>query len=884
MQPDSPNPLKSDGKLDRFFREKLANPMEYLRGLAKQAETSEERDELPDSSAVGSGDLLRGCGEKTVSSVVRQVEEQLGFAPAMDLPSDDESAAGTVQLSKERYAIEGEVGVGGMGKVLNVYDQDLRRRVAMKVLHEGLRDRRAVARFFEEAQATGQLEHPNITPVYDLGIDREHGVFFTMKLVRGRNLREVLRDVSIGRLETRRHFTLTRLLQILQQVAMGIRYAHVRGVIHRDLKPENIMVGDFGEVLVMDWGLAKIVDRRLDTDLQEPVFSNRQDAGQHTLNGTISGTPSYMAPEQARGWIDDIDERTDVFGLGAILYEILTYHPPYESGSSRELLAKAGAGQIVPPRIRAPRNAIPAPLEEICLKALANDREDRYQDALAFHEALQVFLDGTLEAVRRGEESVGLARQGKEKAREYRRLLEEEQKLRLKAQEELSSLRPQDPPAQKSAAWSLEDEAAIARQTRIQAFNEATALLHSAINVDPGCAVAKEVLADLYWQRFQEAERAGNTDDEIIYRGLVERYHEGKLSTLLEGRGRLSLETDPPGARVFIHRVVKRERRLVEEKGESCGTAPLKMELPIGHHLLVIKKDGYRDTRYPVFMTRCGRETAKVKLYRDEDVGSGFIYMPAGDFTMGGDPVASGSVNLCRRYVPDLFVAEFPVTFRQYCKFLDDVCGDPGDPETDQLFPQTEKEGKCIRRGAGGSYEPCSHVIDIERATRERYSEGFEWDLPVFAVNWYAARRYAKWLSGRTQRHVRLLRDAEWEKAARGVARTIHPWGDQFDWSFVKGGLSRPERSQPEPVGAFPCDRSIYGVRDLAGTVIEWCEDWFLENKYRVTRGAGWNSINETAFRAAFRLGTSPTYQSALIGFRVAIEPGRGRKGTVNRE
>jgi len=851
--------------------------MEYLRGLAKRAEASaEQQDDEPGSTVAGSGDLLQACGDKTVSSVVRQVEEQLGFAPAMDLRGNDDTATDAVQLSKERYAIEGEVGVGGMGKVLNVYDQDLRRRVAMKVLHAGQRDRRAVARFFEEAQATGQLEHPNITPVYDLGIDREHGVFFTMKLVRGRNLREVLRDVAIGRLETKRHFTLTRLLQILQQVAMGIRYAHVRGVIHRDLKPENIMVGDFGEVLVMDWGLAKIVDRRLDTDLQEPVFSNRQDSGQHTLNGTISGTPNYMAPEQARGWIDDIDERTDVFGLGAILYEILTYHPPYEAGSSREVVAKAGACQIVPPRIRAPRNAIPAPLEEIGLKALASDREDRYQDALAFHEALQVFLDGTLEAARRGEESVGLARQGKEKAREYRRLLEEEQKLRLKAQEELAALRPQDPPAQKSAAWSLEDEAAIARQKRIRAFNEATAFLHSAINVDPACSVAKEVLADLYWQRFQEAERSGNTDDEIIYRGLVERYDQGQLATLLEGTGRLSVETDPPGARVFIHRVVKRERRLVEEKGESCGTTPFKMALPIGHHLLVIKKEGYRDTRYPVFMTRCGREIAKVKLYRDEDVGAGFIYVPAGDFTMGGDPVASGSVNVCRRYVPDLFVGEFPVNFREYCKFLDDVCSDPDDPEAEPLLPQTEKEGKCIRRGAGGLYEPCSDVIDIERATRERYSEGFEWDLPIFAVDWYAAGRYAKWLSGRIHRRVRLLRDAEWEKAARGVARTLYPWGDQFDWSFVKGGLSRPERSQPEPVGAFPCDTSIYGVHDLAGTVIEWCEDWFLENKYRVTRGAGWNSINETAFRAAFRLGTSPTYRSALIGFRVAIEPGRG--------
>ena len=144
-------------------------------------------------------------------------------------------------------------------------------------------------------------------------------------------------------------------------------------------------------------------------------------------------------------------------------------------------------------------------------------------------------------------------------------------------------------------------------------------------------------------------------------------------------------------------------------------------------------------------------------------------------------------------------------------------------------------------------------------------------------MSWHAAARYLKWFSERTGRRARLPRDAEWEKAARGVARAMHPWGDRFDWSFVKGGLSRPERSQPEPVGAFPWDKSIYGVRDLAGTVIEWCEDWFLENKYRLTRGGGWYSIHEGSFRAAFRLGTNPVNRSSLIGFRVAVEPPRRR-------
>jgi serine/threonine-protein kinase len=792
----------------------------------------------------------------------------------LDLGAADEPQA--PRLSEERYSIEGEIGVGGMGKVLNVYDQDLRRRVAMKVLREEVRDPRAVARFFEEAQATGQLEHPNIAPVYDLGMDRQHGVFFTMKLVRGRNLREILRDLSVGRLETRRHYTLTRLLQILQQVAMGIHFAHARGVIHRDLKPDNIMVGDFGEVFVMDWGLAKIVDRRLEPGASEGITSLRQESGHTTLDGTVSGTPSYMSPEQARGWVDEIDERTDVFGLGAILYEILTFHPPYQGASAREILAKAGAAQVTPPHVRAPRNNVPAALESACLRALAAAKEDRFRTASELHEALQVFLDGTLEAERRRQEAAALARQGKEEAREYKRLADEEARLRRIADEELSSLRSFDPAERKAATWSLEDRAAEARQQRLQAFNEATATLHAAINIDPGCGVARESLADLYWQRFEEAERAGNLDDQTIYRSLVERYHNGKLARLLEGKGSLSLETDPPGAAVTLHRLDEKERRLQEDEGVACGVTPLKLEVPIGHHLLVIRKEGYRDVRYPILMTRLGRELAKVNLYRDDEIGAGFVYIPAGDFFMGGDGAASGSVPLCRRYVPDLFVGEHPVTFRQYAAFLDDLRR-AGDPELAQCLPRTDKEGDCVRLGPDGRYEPAGDVIDIDLPTRARHPEGFEWELPVFAVSWYAACRYARWYTETTGRQARLLRDAEWEKAARGVARTIHPWGDRFDWSFVKGGLSRPERSQPEPVGAFPCDRSVYGVRDLAGTIIEWCEDWFLENKYRLTRGGGWYSINEAAFRAAFRLGTNPVNRSSLIGFRIAVEPGRRR-------
>ena len=887
MEPDLNSDLISDLGSRRFFDEQLVRPLAYLRGLVGYDEDDPAViNALSDRSGVGDLDVdaggnAPGSRVESASSLLKHLQDTFGYAPALDLPNPSagqhspSGAPPTVEFAEKRYVIEGELASGGMGKVLNAYDQDIRRRVAMKVLKRDCKEARSLAKFLEEAQATGQLEHPNIAPVYDLGLDPDYGVYFTMKLVRGRNLREIVRDLSIGRPETRKRFTLTRLLQLLQQVAMGVHYAHARGVIHRDLKPDNIMVGDFGEALVMDWGLAKIVSGSVSGSTHdEPVDSHRQTSGDQTLDGTISGTPAYMAPEQARGWVGDVDERTDIFGLGAILYEMLTYRPPYEGEDQRAVLARAGAGEIVRPLLRAPRNQIPQVLEEICMRALSLAKEDRYSDAMEFHEELQVFLDGTLEAQRRETEAATLARQGRDKAAEYRRLAAVEEQRRLKAQEVLSDLNPHDSHELKLEGWGLEDQAVQVRQQRMQLFNEATALLHSAINVDETCVAAKEALAELYWVRFEEAERSGNTDDMIIYESLVERYQQGRHTRLLAGRGEVSLDSDPPGAQVLVSRMVERNRRLVPDAAQAAGTTPLRFELPIGYYRITLRKDGYRDTIYPVRVERCDRHLARVNLYRDAEIGDGFVFLPAGECIVGGDPAAPGGLPLGRRYIRDLFVSRYPVSFRDYCRFLDDRRR-AGDPDLEQWLPRTEKEGACVELGADGNFRPAPSVLDIDPATLARHPKGFEWDLPAFAVSWYAAARYAEWLSRKSDKRIRLLRDHEWEKAARGSGSTLYPWGDRFDWSFVKGGFSRSERAQPEPAGAFDVDCSLYGVHDLVGSIREWCEDWFLENKYRLTRGGGWHSIQEGAFRAAKRQGTNPAICSSLIGFRVACEPRR---------
>ena len=833
----------------KFLEEELGASLGFIRGIRE-----------PD---IELAHPARGAGAPGANG--SSVEPDSSLPSAVEAPADS-----------TRYVIESELASGGSGQILNVFDQSIGRRVAMKILRKDRRNARSEARFFEEARATGQLEHPNIPPVYDFGNHPEHGAYFTLRLVRGRTLWEILRDLSIGRLETQRQFTLTRPVQILEQVSMGIHYAHVRGVIHRDLKPENIMVGDFGEVLVLDWGVAKIGGKGHESSIQQdPVRLVRGDSIDATQDGTVSGTLSYMSPEQAKGWVDDIDQRTDVFGLGAVLYEILTFHPPHEGKSVEEVLAKATAGEVVAPRLRAPRNGIPRSLEEICLKALSASKADRYPDAMTFSGQLQVFLDGTLEAERRAREAAQLTEKGRELSREHKRIAEAESRLRLDAAKKLESFAPHDPVELKAQAWDLLDQAAQRSRERIQLFSDATALLHSAINVDPQGAAAKETLADLYWQRFEEAERSGAASEAAIYRRLVERYDTGKLARLLEDKAQLTIVSSPPGAQVFIHRLVEKGWGMVEADEKALGATPVKVELSIGQYLVALKKEGLRDTLYPLVLRRSESQIARINLYGDEEIGRGFILVPQGDSGIGGDSAAPGSLPAGRRYVGDFFVAEYPVTFREYCAFLDDL-RKVEDPELARWLPRSEIEGSFVQLGPDGHHEPCPKSIDLGAETRARHASGgeaCEWRLPIFGVNWFAAERYAKWLSEKQGRRVRLLKDLEWEKAARGAAGWTHPWGERFDWSLVKGGLSRPGRAQPEPVGAFPTDRSIYGVRDLAGTIREWCRDWFHEGQYRLTRGGSWFNVHEGGFRAAHRLGTRPDNASTVIGFRVAAEP-----------
>jgi Tfp pilus assembly protein PilF/tRNA A-37 threonylcarbamoyl transferase component Bud32 len=282
---------------------------------------------------------------------------------------------------------------GGLGEVLVAQDQEFRREVALKrIQEEHADDPESRRRFLREAEITGRLEHPGIVPAYGLTQDEAGRPCYAMRLIQGESLREAIRRFHeadrAGRDPGERRLALRELLGRFVDVCQAVAYAHSRGVIHRDLKPHNIMLGKYGETLVVDWGLAKQLGRDDEGQADEEAPAAAGDPGA-TKTGAVVGTPAYMSPEQAQGRRDEVGPASDVYSLGATLYQLLTGLAPFQGGSW-VVLAGVQRGELVPPRRR--KREVPRALEAVCLRAMALRPGDRYASALALAEEVEHWL------------------------------------------------------------------------------------------------------------------------------------------------------------------------------------------------------------------------------------------------------------------------------------------------------------------------------------------------------------------------------------------------------------------------------------------------------------------------------------------------------------
>ena len=844
-----------------------------------------------------------------------------------ELTLDDSAAEPPRIQGVDRYEDLGLLGEGGMGEVRRVRDRDLNRVMAMKVIPTALMEHPAVlARFVEEAQCSAQLQHPGIVPVHALGRLKDGRVYFTMREVRGRTLSDVIAEVHAASRERWESgasgWTFRRLVDAFVKVCEAVGYAHARGVVHRDLKPANVMLGEHGEVLVLDWGLAKVRglrDRVAEAgDLDVVITDRSSSGGPATRIGAVAGTPAYMPPEQARGEVDRIDARSDVYALGAVLYEILAGRPPYEGPSGQAVLRMVLAGPPDPPgqagrpardtwsygpeSLEEPARGGPPLAEELaatCLRAMAREPHERHDNAAE----LAVEVTSWLEGARRRERALEVVVEAAALGPAAAALRAQVDILRAEAARLLLDVKVWEPEERMALAWAKEDEAA-ALERRSEALDlESEQRLIGALQIDPAAPEAHEALAERHGAAHAVSEQArddrGVAREEALLRAHAARAAPAvahRWGTYLKGDGALSLVTDPPGAEVDLFRYETRNRRLVPVFERSLGATPLRaVPISMGSYLCVVQHPLSAAVRYPVCIGRAEHwdgvapathHPHAIPLPRRTDLAADDCYVPSGWFWSGGDPDSGDVMPRRRLWCEGIVFRRFPITNREYIAFLDDLVGRGREAEALRWAPR-ERAGLEGQEGTM-NYGRDAHGHFVLVAD----DEGDIWlpDWPVVNVHFGCAEAFARWSAARTGQRWRLPAELEWEKAARGVDGRFFPWGDAFTPSWCNMRDSQPARPLPAGVDTYPVDESVYGVRGLGGNVEDWCADLYTKegpslgdrivepaflgnvnlspSSRRAKRGGSWTAFARNG-RCCNRVGYEPLTRGGNIGIRL---------------
>ncbi len=780
----------------------------------------------------------------------------------------------------------GEIGRGGTGLVMGATDAALGRLVAVKLLLPEYRfSREHIERIVREARATAQLEHPNIVPMHSLGIDKKYGVYFTMKKLQGDTLRNILRQLRDGNPEYILEYPWTKLLAIFLKACQGISYAHSKGVIHRDLKPENILVGKYGEVTIIDWGLVRKMkpvktsvdisnDREFTVEKNEGKEEIRFAGKEHsnlTVDDFINGTPRYMAPEQAVGWNSKLDHRCDIYAMGVIMYEILTFHNPFEGLKiESEVLNAVSNGNYSPPRQTKPNGKSISPeLEAICLKAMALQREERYQsitdlihdiynqqserEVTAYkapwyanllkwskRNPLKVaVLIGAFMAVLASAFSVLLLDHFS-----YRTYITQIQDLRVRGKgclQELGkmlddrTLLLQNLPLFSSFA-GYEVTATLKIEEKeselINIYDQAYLLLNGLSTISQQRPLVNAIREEIITERLEFARKYQRMGEINRWLGMARtefganfEYSTPKMNVFLNeiekyrrGDCQLHFVSQPFGAEVEIFPVIQDPI----DNSLKISQEPLKMPmlsrqagkypLPKGNYLLKFFLPDRPTILYPLCLFH--GESLDLVVQIPKSIPPEMVYVPGGRCLLGGK--ASQSTQFRNVNIPGFFILDREVTFAEYLEFWLDLGS-----ETERI-----RHLSLVHLSAGNytpvpAWSPDGQLI-----------EGLALNNPVVGINAQSAMAFCQWLSHKSGRNCRLPSADEWEKAARGVDGRLFPWGNFFDSgkAFTRENLQASMTyGRWAPPRQFPGDVSIYGVCDMAGNVREWTGTVFTD-------------------------------------------------------
>jgi serine/threonine-protein kinase len=715
----------------------------------------------------------------------------------IDAPNDaDFEGPGFRERSfADRYAILGEIGSGGMAVVLRARDAVLGREVALKKSTE--LDPEMQKRFGREVLLTARLNHPNIMTVLDAGI-LEGRLTFVMPIVEGVTMRDLMAARFREEEVYGRSVTLRRVIDALRIACDAVGFAHGRDVVHRDLKPDNIMVGKHGEVLVLDWGIAKVLgEDTAEMDMESlgiAQLERRNNQGltdivrAQDLTEGLLGTPGYVAPENFED--GEHDARSDVFSLGSVLYLALCGRSPFRGRSGFDVLMalKKRKRRAIRGRLYVPRG-----LAAVCRRALAWDPRDRYRDASEMARDLEEWLEGSRQreiAWQKADQLVAEAQVLLEQMSQARRRAVE---LRQDAGLKRETTAAHAPLPAKEAIWALEDRASDAELAGDLAEQHAVDLLLGAKAHVPSHDTATELLTQTLRDSHLRLESAGRTR-EAARLGHTLRFHDegGRFASYLEGQGSVTLTSESP-AEVLLYPLEERGRRLVRGRGRALGQTPVAgLELAFGSYVFELSAPGRHPIVVPVLLKRRGiwpplQGAVPPGAEAGPSSGTGALVLPDRSAVGDDEVFVSAGHFLSRRADSrwawcDAFVVQRdPVTWDAYGRFL-------------EAHPE--------------------HAPEVEPGPP---------DTPVHSIPLAAAEAYATWFASRTGQSWRLPTELEWEKAAGGVDGRAYVWGPHADVAWGRFRDSRPEGPRPARVDAETLDISVYGVRWMASNMAAWC-------------------------------------------------------------